>query len=149
MEKKTWLQICVGGDMRKEYDEYLVKNFPNLYRQRYLSPQETCMCWGFDTGNGWFDLIKRLSEDITKISPETEAVQVKEKFGGLRFYVTNATDEVYKLIEEAENESFKICEKCGSRENVTTEGCWVFTLCDKCWENKRNNPNWRIWEEDE
>lgn len=135
--------------MRKEYDEYLVKNFPNLYRQRYLSPKETCMCWGFEHGAGWYELIKKLSEDITKISPETEAVQVKEKFGGLRFYVVNATDEVYKLIDEAEAESFKICEKCGSRENVTTGGrSWIYTLCDKCRAEKESNPNWTILEDE-
>lgn len=131
--------------MKKEYDEYLVKNFPGLYRQRYLSPKETCMCWGFNTGDGWFPLIKKLSEDIIKISPETEAVQVKEKFGGLRFYVTNANDEVYDLISKAEKESYKTCEKCGTRENVTTnEDGWVFTLCDKCRRDKREDPKWRI-----
>ena len=135
--------------MKKKLQERLYELFPNLYRGRNLSITESLIPLGVDTGNGWFDLIKKLSEDITKISPETEAVQVKEKFGGLRFYVVNATDEVYKLIDKAEDESFKICEKCGSRENVTTEGRWVFTLCDKCWDNKRNNPNWRIWEEDE
>lgn len=130
--------------MKKENDEYLVKNFPGLYRQRYLSPKETCMCWGFSCGQGWFGIIKKLSEDITRISPETEAVQVKEKFGGLRFYVTNATDDVYALIEDAEEESYKTCENCGTKKNVTTnEHGWMYTLCKKC-RKEKNNTKWRL-----
>ncbi len=103
------------------------------------------MCWGFACGDGWFEIIKNLSEKISEISPETEAVQVKEKFGGLRFYISTGSDEVYDLINEAEDKSYRICEKCGSEENVTTEGPgWIFTLCDKCKEEKKNNPKWSI-----
>ena len=32
--------------MKDELENKLVKEFPNLYKQTSLSPQETCMCWG-------------------------------------------------------------------------------------------------------
>ena len=95
------------------------------------------MCWGFEHGDGWYSIIYNLSEKITKLDPTVEAVQVKEKFGGLRFYIgpvkIEHSKEVYDAIDQAEDESFKTCEVCGSKENVTTEGSnWIKTLCEKC-----------------
>ena len=119
--------------MKKELQEILYKSFPDLYKQRKLSIMESCMPWGFDCGDGWFDLIYNLSENISLIDPTVEAVQVKEKFGGLRFYINHGSEEVYKLIDAAEEISFTICENCGSSEGVkTTEEGWITTLCDKC-----------------
>lgn len=129
--------------MKDELENKLVKDFPNLYKQVSLSPEETCMCWGFECGDGWEKIIYDLSKKITDIDPNVEAVQVKEKFGGLRFYIgpvnKDSVDEVYKLIDEAVEESFKTCEICGTKENVSTKGaCWIKTLCDTCRKERRN-----------
>ena len=86
----------------------------------------------FPVGPGWRPLVTKLVEDIIKIDPDVEITQIKEKFGGLRFYVGGATDEVFDLIDRAEAESLKICEGCGTKENVETKGGWLLTLCDKC-----------------
>ena len=123
--------------MKDELENKLVKEFPNLYKQTSLSPQETCMCWGFCCGDGWEKIIYNLSKKITELDPNVEAVQVKEKFGGLRFYIGSAikdkADKVYEAISEAESESFKTCEYCGTKENVTTKGPgWIKTLCNDC-----------------
>jgi hypothetical protein len=130
--------------MKNELQDKLIKEFPNLYKQVTLSPQETCMCWGFCCGDGWFQIIFDLSKKITELDPNIEAIQVKEKFGGLRFYIEpvdkNKFAEVYKTINDYENESFKTCEICGTKENVHTQGPnWIKTLCDNCrneWSNK-------------
>jgi ribosomal protein L37AE/L43A len=83
--------------------------------------------------NGWLQIIDDLSRKITELDPDVQASQVKEKFGGLRFYIDGGSDEVHKLIEEAEEESYKTCEKCGTKENVSvTKTGWIITLCDKC-----------------
>lgn len=50
----------------------------------------------------------------------------------LRFYIYGGTDEIRELIDKAEEESVNICEQCGTRENVTTKGGWILTLCDTC-----------------
>ena len=53
--------------------------------------KETCMCWGIDTGDGWYDLIDTLcgllqfNTDRNRC-PQVEATQVKEKYGTLSFY---------------------------------------------------------------
>jgi hypothetical protein len=86
----------------------------------------------FPVGNGWRTLVEKLVEDIIALDPEVEVSQVKEKFGGLRFYIFGGTEEVYDLIDKAEDESYNICEKCGTREGVTTEGSWLLTLCGRC-----------------
>jgi hypothetical protein len=49
----------------------------------------------------------------------------------LRFYMTTETDEIEKLISEAEDASAVTCECCGAAGTLRTQG-WCFTLCDKC-----------------
>ena len=80
-------------------------------------------------GEGWRPLLTKLAEDITKIDPNVEISQIKEKFGTLRFYISYGSEEVFQLIEKAETESGYICETCGTKEGVTTEGGWLLTLC--------------------
>jgi len=50
--------------MRAELDIKLCKDFPLLYRQREMSMQQTCMCWGFTHGDGWYDIIHELSTKL-------------------------------------------------------------------------------------
>lgn len=61
------------------------------------------------------------------------AVQVKEKFGTLRFYVDKATTEQYNIIGFAEDMSSRVCEQCGDTSTAQTRsGGWVRTLCNSC-----------------
>lgn len=58
------------------------------------------------------------------------ASQVKEKFGGLRFYVNGSTDESYQKISFAESLSYRICEDCGAMKDVQSYHIgWVRSLC--------------------
>lgn len=124
--------------MKKELDDKLCRDFPNLFRDRTAPKNQTCMYWGFCVGEGWYDLVYNLSAKLEKLilqQPEKDRIlfrasQVKEKFGGLRFYMTCSTSEMEYHIEKAECESFKICEECGSRFLVRrTLGGWVVSLC--------------------
>lgn len=66
--------------------------------------------------------------------PETDSrlivVQIKEKFGGLRYTVRNTNNEVRKLIHDAKEKSFTICEICGNKGEVYNIRGWLTTLCD-------------------
>ncbi len=123
--------------MKEELDKRLTEEFPNLYRNRRGNPQETCMVYGFDVGDGWFDLIYNLSVKLEKLILELPedvrheccASQVKEKFAGLRFYMDSATPEMYDLTHEAESLSFQICEECGEPGKTSGSG-YIQTLCD-------------------
>ena len=95
----------------------------------------------FPVGEGWRKLVTKLVEDIIKIDSTVEIIQIKEKFGTLRFYVNCGNDEIFDLIEKADQESGKTCESCGTKRNVTTEGRWVLTLCQKCRKERVKNEN--------
>jgi len=58
------------------------------------------------------------------------AVQVKEKFGTLRFYVDGGSPEMQAVIAFAEDMSSRMCEQCGAPAH-TRAGGWVRTLCDE------------------
>ena len=55
--------------------------------------------------------------------------QVKEKFGTLRFYVSNSNNEIDAYITFAESISGLTCEVCGS-PGERRSGSWIRTLCD-------------------
>ena len=119
--------------MNKENTLKLFNDFPELYKGKDKTLMESLMPFGFECGDGWFELIYELSKKLKEVNPECEAVQVKEKFGGLRFYVGAANEKGYKLIEDAENKSYTTCESCGDIETARERGGgWIRTLCDKC-----------------
>jgi hypothetical protein len=93
----------------------------------------------FDCGDGWCSLVDSICERLKGSGAKIR--QVKEKFGGLRFSVDFEKEEDSNFINQIEKESFKICENCGTKENVTVKGGWIKTLCKDCRENlyKRNN----------
>lgn len=76
---------------------------------------------------------EQIDEAKAKLDEETEkvpvAAQVKEKFGGLRFYVNGATDKHWSYITFAESMSYRTCEECGAPGKTYTDG-WHMTLCD-------------------
>jgi hypothetical protein len=120
--------------MNAELTKRLYERFPDLYRQHDLPMSQTCMCWGFDVEDGWFDLVWMLSlalEDESKQSGvKIEAVQVKEKFGGLRFYTDRSTERTDALIGLAETMSAHTCETCGKHGRTCVKGgSWLKTIC--------------------
>ena len=50
--------------MKKEHDEYLCKVYPKMMVNRNLHMTETCMCWGFECGDGWFQILNQLMGNI-------------------------------------------------------------------------------------
>lgn len=88
-------------------------------------------------GPGWHPLL----ELLYAAKPEdTAVVQVKEKFGGLRFYVDSATEGYFELIDEVEVVSFSVCEWCGKLGELRMRG-WMKTLCDGCQEKREKERN--------
>ena len=50
--------------MKRELDEYLCKVYPKMMVNRNKPMQETCMCWGFECGDGWFQILNQLMGNI-------------------------------------------------------------------------------------
>lgn len=59
------------------------------------------------------------------------AVQVKEKFAGLRFYMEGVTEEARSLVRAASERSMTVCEHCGEPGIVREIGNWLYTLCNE------------------
>lgn len=128
--------------MRDDLRIRLVKDFPSLYSKGFY----------FECDDGWHDLLYRMSSQIneylknvkeedwsldTDVQKEPFKVdQVKEKFGGLRFYVSKTTDEIRNIIDAGERESYRICELCGAPGKIRRES-WIRVKCDSCFEVKK------------
>lgn len=80
-------------------------------------------------GSGWKQLVNNLYDAKPK---GVYVLQVKQKWGGLRFYVSSAPSWYFDLIEYYEAKSERTCEVCGRSGIVRNKG-WVETLCDVCY----------------
>lgn len=122
--------------MKETLQKKLFEKYPKIFRQKDLSKQETLMCWGFECGSGWYNLIDTLCGTIKNYldnvneCPQVEAVQVKEKFGGLRFYYDGGDDFIEGAVWLAESMSYRICDICGSPGTPNNIG-WIATRCDE------------------
>lgn len=98
----------------------------------------TPIAFGFECGNGWADLLVDLCEKIqahlnTMPKEAVEnivALQVKEKYGTLRFYLSCHDDVLENYISEAQSKSAKICETCGKPAKLQGE-YWLYTACEE------------------
>ena len=132
--------------MRDELDRTLCEKYPKIFVDRYASMTETCMCWGFEHGDGWYQIIDSLCANIQhhidynnknfekgytqyKQVPQVVATQIKEKFGTLRFYYDGGDDVIGGMVSMAESWSAVACEECGVPGTQNSRG-WIKTLCE-------------------
>ena len=102
---------------------------------KILGGKITC---GFGLPLGWYDLVGGLCEKLAPIVPDDFQVdQVKEKFGGLRFYYSNGNEEVDKLVREAEDKSYEICQDTGGPGKLRNDLNWMRTLCDELYKTEK------------
>jgi hypothetical protein len=104
-----------GAVMSPEFDKKLCDNWPLIFADRQGDSTHTAMCHGFECGDGWFGLIYGLCEALQQETdlegaPQVVALQVKEKFGSLRFRVRTASDRQRAMILAAEIISTHIAE---------------------------------------
>lgn len=94
--------------------------------------------FGFECGDGWASLLHdacvKLNDLLKKMSPkereDIKVLQIKEKYGTLRFYISAYTDEIDAIISEAEEKSTVTCERCGAHGKLRGS-VWLYTACDE------------------
>jgi hypothetical protein len=140
--------------MSPEKDKELCEKYPKIFRDRNADMSTTAMCWGFDCGDGWYNIIDKLCGNIqshidwriksrkTLLEtnphnfpvppeiPQVVAVQVKEKFGGLRFYYNGGDEYISGLTAMAASMSYVTCEECGKPGKPNSDG-WIRTTCEE------------------
>jgi hypothetical protein len=126
--------------MNESLTKKLMDDFPKLFRKE----NESALQRGFECGDGWFDLIYKLAQDIETVARENNlnresdawpiCRQVKQKLGALHFVVfaveghAAMSDQISQLRTMAINQSLKICEECGKPGELISEGVCA-TLC--------------------
>lgn len=124
--------------MKDELDRQLCERYPKIFADRHGDVKSTLMCWGFECGDGWYNILYTLCGAIQCYIdnnphlnvPQVVAVQVKEKFGTLRFYVNGGDDYTQGMIALAEHFSARTCEQCGASGKLRGRG-WFYVACDE------------------
>jgi hypothetical protein len=112
------------------FEKEMCETYPKIFSQPF---------GGFAVGPGWWPIVKSLCSNIqhhidwkTKQGhdvPQAVVAQIKEKFGGLRFYYDGGDEYIDGLVSMAESWASHACETCGSPGQSRGNG-WVQTLCD-------------------
>jgi hypothetical protein len=121
-----------------EEDRYEVfaKQMEEKYPKMFANPYG-----GFAIGEGWWPIIESLCANIQshtdwwnknrETRPVVEQVvveQIKEKFGGLRFYYEGGDEQISGMVRMAEAWASHACEECGAPGTAGGKG-WIKTLC--------------------
>ena len=118
----------------EEFVEHMESKYPKMFSEQY---------GGFDIGEGWWHIVSSLCAQIQehidwwnknrKERPVVEQVivsQVKEKFGGLRFYYDGVDEKISGMVQMAEVWASHTCEVCG-KPGHSRGGSYIQTLCDE------------------
>lgn len=97
-------------------------------------------CYYYCIPEGWrkafgIQMIREINEALYRAGgrkqvKEYSVCDVKEKYGGLRWYDDGAPCEVHKIIEKYDHISYHTCIKCGRPATVRTTG-WICPYCDE------------------
>ena len=125
--------------MSNEFEKYdaftkhMEESFPKMFAEPY---------GGFCVSEGWWPVLANLCANIQHhidwqnknhekhpVVPQVVVGQIKEKFGGLRFYYDGGDGEISGMVRMAEAWANNTCETCGA-PGKRREGGWIKTLCD-------------------
>jgi hypothetical protein len=128
--------------MDQEFQDYekfaksMEERFPKMFDGKY---------GGFAVGKGWYPILEVLCTNVQshldwrekqgKPVPQVVVEQIKEKFGGLRFYYQGGDEYIDGMVRMAEAWADIACEECGAAGKRRSGG-WIRTLCDQH-ENER------------
>jgi hypothetical protein len=130
--------------MTEELELKLVKKYPKIMRDYKGDMMVTCMAWGIECDDGWYDILDECMQNLqyfcdlcSKDGREVQVVaaQIKEKFGTLRFYTddygVNQIEHkiISMIISNAESKSKSTCEDTGrTNAKLCNKGRWLKTL---------------------
>jgi hypothetical protein len=157
--------------MKLELEQQLVSKYPELFKQYGGNPQETCLAFGIECGDGWYNIIDTLCDAIqsevkwinrlwSHFNYSCTAVQVKEKYGSLRFYyeftyatglsnedfrhLTSSMDRIGGMTTLAEKISAITCENCGDKCE-REDAPFPRAICNACDQLRRDAIDSKEW----
>ena len=125
-----------------------------------MNETNTCMYWGCECGDGWFEPLKTfitvvhfINEIATLYNSKFVCTQLKEKYGELTVYydiryinpkektdefVINILDNMFDdALTDCEKACWDVCEVCGNNQNLITTKGYIQRLCKTCAERNR------------
>ena len=158
-----------------EENKKIINEYPFL-RSMWWDRDTQSYKWDYKTTildevhKGWEDLIFCMAEDIKPLLEKSNqlfdffAIEVKEKFGGLRFYHNcKCPEEVDEIIHDYAILSENICIGCGKPDALIIPIGWTLPWCRDCYEDKQlwdklykeseiedrtlaTERSWRVWD---
>lgn len=149
------------SDELEKYDAFANKmeeRFPEMFAEPY---------GGFCIGEGWWPIVEALciqidsytkwrnktreallkdnphDHEIPDAVPQVVVQQIKEKFGGMRFYYDGGDLHVGGMVRMAESWAGHSCETCG-KPGMQRSGGWIKTLCDEHEEERQTRMKERF-----
>lgn len=127
-------------ERRKKFEELKEKFIKERENRPKEEPKYPYELFGVECGDGWKHLYQPIIEYVVEYNlkqdndeDKIEIHQIKEKFGGLRVYLSRYTEELRKMIDDAEEKSFNTCEICGKHiKKPITENHWIYAECVEC-----------------
>ena len=114
----------------EEFEKQMIEAYPKMFAEPY---------GGFAVGPGWWPILESLCSQIqhhidwknkqSEVVAQVTVNQIKEKFGGLRFYYSGGDDAIDGMVRMAESWAACSCETCGT-PGERREGGWIRTLCN-------------------
>lgn len=97
-----------------------------------MTREEFVKKWKYspECGDGWLHLADAALRTVSAEDAHFEIRQIKEKFGGLRVYLTSEAF-LYPMLDLLERISMKTCEECGNPGELRQKNGWVRTRCTK------------------
>ncbi len=140
--------------MNNKFEEEIFSLGPILYQRKTLSINQTCLAWGIECPDSWYNELKDLTIKLEKLNNQYKdliqvvAEQVKEKYGSLHFYydivtikdnikqeiINDISQKCNEYIENAEENLWNVCYICGEIATQTSNG-WIERYCDNCFKN--------------
>ena len=132
-------------EVNEEFDpiDKLIQEFPAVFQNMDTEVFSSIP-------SGWYNILYNLCEELTPILNEERSKitedpeqplfyvhQIKEKFGGLRFYFmmntenTELHENIQKLIDIAEDKSYDTCQITGKVGKLCKKGRYYMTLSEE------------------
>jgi hypothetical protein len=123
--------------------EEIIAKYPKIFEDYQGNPGK--VNW-YGVPTGWLPIIDKLCGAIQEYIDhhvsytkdgqykpnQVKCSQMKEKFGGLRFYTDGHDEVVDGMIKMAEYWCDHTCQDCSSEEDLGITSGWVSVLCRSC-----------------
>ena len=117
--------------MKPELANKLFDTFPKIFKQ-------SGMIGSIDCPDSWYTIISTacylIQQECDRTGSQVAAVQVKEKYGTLRFYTHNSSPFIDGVLDMAEEMTTLVCASCGTTKDLTPTEGYILYMCNRCQE---------------